>query len=131
MSSPAFYFFFPGDSIINVSEVLIINEIIAVVFTSKGFGLSSVRPMFFQTLRQVVGNTGIEYSPFGIGDNVDLVMVLFVDVHSVFIVVVSEMPPIVGMTRVITIQRVVQNPGSGLFLCLLQTHSPSLQKKNL
>jgi hypothetical protein len=82
LSSPAFYFFFPGDGIINVSEVLIINKIVAVVFTGKSFGLPPVGPVFFQALRQVVGNTCIKYSPFGIGNNVDVIMVLFVDVLS-------------------------------------------------
>ena len=93
LSSPAFYFLFSYNSIIDIREVFVINEVIAKVFTSKGTGHATISPMLHQSLRKIVSDTGIKYCSFWVGDDINVVVVLFIDVHEMFFVIVFETPP--------------------------------------
>lgn len=83
MPSPAFYFFLPSYGVIDVWEILVINQIITIIFAGKCFGVAPVDPMFYQPLGKIIGKTCTENSSFRIGNDVNIIVMLFVNIHVV------------------------------------------------
>ena len=59
LSSPTFYFFFPGNGVIDIFKNLIINKVVAIIFSRKCFFLSAVEPMLYDPPPEIIGNTSI------------------------------------------------------------------------
>ena len=75
---PPFDLLFPGDGYANVWIVFIVNQVIAVVLTGKGYFLAcTVLPVLLHTLVQVVGNTSIEHRSLRVGCDIEVVVVEF------------------------------------------------------
>ena len=89
---PAFNFLFPCDRIVNVLELLKVNQVVAIVFACKIFRTASVHPVFYQPLREIIGDTRIQHRSLRICYNVNIVLVFVIEVHSAFIED-CEMPP--------------------------------------
>lgn len=62
-----------GNSIIYVLVRLVVKQIVSVVFTCKRITLPAAAVVLCNALLQVIGHTGIQYSPLLIGKNVDVV----------------------------------------------------------
>ena len=81
MSSPALDLFFSCDGIVDVRKIFVVNQIVAVIFAGKSFRYAFVSPMLNKTFRQVIRNTSVKNIPFRISDDIDIVMMLFENMH--------------------------------------------------
>ena len=80
--APPFQFFLSCYCIVDVLKFFIINQIIAIEFTCKGFMYSFVEIMFGYSQFKIVGHTNIEYCSFRICDDIKKIKMLFINVHS-------------------------------------------------
>ena len=68
-----FDFLFVCDGTVCGRALLVIQQFVAVVFARKRSRVAPVGAMFRQTPLQIVGDTRIECSPSGIGDDINVI----------------------------------------------------------